>query len=174
MGEHLETLETEHGAAQEALRKGGERFRKIFDHSDDAIFVVDAVQDEMLDVYSKACEMLGYSREELLSMPMSAIHPYEMPKLQAFAKSVARSGHGWTDELTCLTRTGQFLPSEISASLIDVSGRSCMIALVRDISERKRAQERLKESEEKYRLITETSLDGIYQRRHFREVSIPK
>ena len=93
--------------------------------------------------------MLGYSREELLTMPISAIHPQEMSRLLAFAKSVSRNGEGWTDELTCLTKTGQFLPAEISASIIDMSGRSCMIALVRDISKRKRAEQELHSAHER-------------------------
>ena len=139
-------------AAAELLRNQAEkaqwesegRFRKIFDYSNDAILIIDPPQDKIIDVNSKACEMLGYSRQRLISMSMSDIHPYEMPTLQAFAKSVSRNGHGWTSELTCLTRTGEFLPAEISASLIDLSGRSYMIALVRDISERKRAEEELR------------------------------
>ena len=139
----LETLETECERVQEELRKSEKRFREIFDHSNDAILVIDAVQNEILDVNSKACTMLGYSREELLSTPISAIHPDEMPKLLAFAKSVSRNGQGWTDELRCLTKTGQFLPAEISASAIDVSGRLCTLALIRNISKRKQAEEKL-------------------------------
>ena len=54
-------------------------------------------------------------------------------------------------ELTCLTSTGRFLSAEISASIIDISGRSCMIALVRDISERKRAEEALRRVNERMR-----------------------
>ena len=60
--------------------------------------------------------MLGYSCEELLSMPISAIHPDEIPKFRAFAKSVSEKGAGWTNELTCLTRPGVKLAAEISVS----------------------------------------------------------
>ena len=135
--------------AEKAQWESEERFRKIFDHSNDAIFVIDPPQDKILDVNSKACEMLGYSRQKLISMSISDIHPYEMPKLQAFAKSVSKNGHGWTSELTCLTSKGEFLPAEMSASFIDLSGRSCMIALVRDISERKRAEEALQRANQR-------------------------
>ena len=131
--------------AEEALRESEERFRKIFDHSNDAIFVVDPAHDEILNVNTKACAILGYSREELLSMPMSAIHPDEMPQFRAFARSVMEHGSGWTNELACLTKTHQALPAEISASVAEIAGRTCMIALIRDISERKRAEEALRE-----------------------------
>ena len=132
--------------AKETLRSSEEHFRKIFDHSNDAIFIIDPAQDEILDVNDRACSMLGFSRPELLSLPISAIHPNEMPQLQAFAQSVAEQGHGWTNELSCLTKTGQALPSEISASIIDIDGKSCLIALVRDITKRKQAEAALQKA----------------------------
>ncbi len=143
--------------AEQARRKSEERFRKVFDHSNDAIFVIDPPRDEIIDVNAKACRMLGYSREKLLSMSISDIHPNEMPALRAFADSVLRDGHGWTSELTCLTSTGSFLPAEISASIIDISGRSSMIALVRDISERKRAEAALHRVNERMRADLEAA-----------------
>ena len=117
------------------LQESEERFRKIFDHSNDAIFVIDPSRDEILDVNPKACSMLGYIREELLSLSISVIHPNEMPKLLAFSESVFEQGQGWTDELTCRTRSDLVLPSEMSASVIDLGGRPCLIVLVRDITE---------------------------------------
>ncbi len=152
----LGQAEAECVRAQDALGKSEERFRKIFDHSNDAIFVLDPEADEILDVNSKACSMLGYSREELLSMPITTIHPNEMPELLAFARSVFKKGSGWTNELTCLTKTGNTLPAEISASVIDISERTYMIALVRDITDRKRAEEALQRySEDLERQVTE-------------------
>ncbi len=134
----LESALAEHKRSEQALRKTEERFHKIFDHSNDAIFLVDPLQDEILDVNPKACTMLDYAREELLSVPMSIIHPHEMARLKDFAQSVLEQGNGWTDELTCLTRRGVTLSAEISASMIDIEGRACMIAMVRDVSERNR------------------------------------
>ncbi|MFQ5950125.1 MAG: sigma 54-interacting transcriptional regulator, partial [Nitrospiria bacterium] len=147
--------------AERALWVKEEHFHKIFDHSNDAIFVIDIEQDKILDVNPKASVMLGYSRDELLSLPMRAIHPHEMPKLTAFSHSVLQQGYGWTDELTCLTKSGVNLPSEISASLIDMSGRACLIAIVRDITERKHAEEALRESKERFSRILESAMDAI-------------
>jgi len=121
-----------------------ELLRKIFNYSNDAIFVIDPDRDQIVEVNPRACGLLGYSRDELLSMPISAIHSREMPRLLAFARSVFEEGRGWTNELTYLTKTGLKLPSEISASVIETRGRKCLIAFVRDISERKRLEEELK------------------------------
>ncbi len=157
----LETHDAAAGNAEARMRESEERFRKIFDYSNDAIFVIDPAQDEILDVNPQACKMLGFSRADLLSMPMSAIHPHEMPLLRAFASSVVDKGHGWTNELSCLTKSGKRLPSEISASVIELAGRKCMIALIRDITERKRAEQALRESEEKLSRVLESAMDAI-------------
>ncbi len=127
-------------ALEDALRESEERFRKIFEHSHDAILVLDPARDTILDANPRACELLGYPREELLSLPISAVHPAEIPRLRAFVASVHDQGHGWTDELSCLTRAGGVVPVEISASIIDVGGVTSILAMVRDISGRRRAE----------------------------------
>ena len=131
---------TERKHAAEEARVIEERFHRIFESSNDGIFVFDPSGDKILDANPKACSMLGYSREELLSLKVSAIHPDEMPQLMAFAQSVYEQGSGWTDELTCMTKTGEALPAEISASMVDIQGLLCMIATVRDISELKETE----------------------------------
>ena len=142
--------------AQDELRKSEERFRRIFDHSNDAIFVIDPGSDRFLDVNSKACDLLGYSRDEILSLPKGALHGGETPECLAFVRSVFENGSGWTDKLSFLTKAGEALPAEISASVIDLDGRTCMIALVRDITRRKRAEAALqRHSEDLERLVAE-------------------
>jgi len=123
---------------EQELGRAEERFHKVFDHCNDAIFLVDPERDEILDVNARACEMLGYGRGELLSVPMSAVHPHEMDKVKAFSQLVFKEGKGWTDELTCLTKPGKTLSAEMSASIIEIDGQPTMIALVRDTTERDR------------------------------------
>ncbi len=143
--------ETEHVEARDAIRRSEDRFRRVFEHSNDAIFVIDAGTDDILDANTRACDMLGYTREELLALRVSSVHPDEMPRLKAFADSVLREGSGWTAELTCLSKTGRRLAAEISASAIDVAGRACVLAMVRDVTERRRAEAALRASEARAR-----------------------
>ena len=136
----LEAEIIEREKAEDSLRQSEQRFRNIFNDSNDAIFLIDPEQDEILDVNSRACRMLDYSREVLLSLSISDIHPDEMGALQDFAASVFAQGHGQSNELTCRTRTGEKIAADISASLVDIAGKPCILALVRDITELKRAQ----------------------------------
>ena len=143
--------------AEAALRASEERFRSIFDHTNDAMCVTDPERDEIISVNPRACVMLGYSQKELLSLPVSAIHPTDMPQLQAFAQAVARQGAGSTDELTCRTKAGRLLAVEISASLIEIGGQGYLLAAIRDITERKQAEAALRESEARLRAILEAA-----------------
>ncbi len=125
--------------AEEEVRQSEARFHAIFEHNNDAILLIDPLADEIVDANSKAGRLLGYEREELLQLPISKIHPGDMDDLRAFSAKVREEGGGWTDKLSCMTRAGQTLPAEISASCADIAGRSCIIAVVRDLSERERA-----------------------------------
>ncbi len=153
----LESSKKQRERTGEALGRSEEPFRKIFENSNDGIFVVDPDRDEIIDVNFKASERLGYTCQELLSMPVSAIHPDEMPKFRAFGKSVFEKGAGWTNELTCLTKSAGKLDAEISASVIDISGRTHMIAMVRDITARKRAEAELRKANERMKADLEAA-----------------
>ena len=125
-----------------------QRFRKIFEGSNDAIFVIDPSRDQIVEANPRATQLLNYSRQELLnSIKISQVHPDEMPKLIAFTSAVFQNGQGWTDELTCLTKTNYKLAAEISAAPIDFEGRKCILAMVRDISDRKRLDAERKRAE---------------------------
>ncbi|MFB6219072.1 MAG: PAS domain S-box protein, partial [Halobacteriaceae archaeon] len=113
-----------------------------FQNTNDAVFIVDPEGDEILDVNRQATEMLGYEREELVGMAASEVHPDEMDHLRDFADA-ATDGGARTDALTCRRRDGQRIPAEISGATIEFRGRDCLLAVVRDISERRRRERRL-------------------------------
>ncbi len=125
------------------LRAQDECFRKIFDHSHDAGFIVDPVHDAILDVNWRACELLGYGREELLQLSASTVHPSEMDRFRGFLETVSSSGGGWTDELTCTAKSGERIPVEISASVVEIVSGRHVVAWARDMRDRKRTDAEL-------------------------------
>ena len=161
---------TERKRNEEALREGLEGFRRIFNHSNDMIFLIDPEKDEILDVNPTACWTIGYTREELMSLPVSTVHLNDMPKLQAFAQSVFKNGNGWTNELKCVTRSGQLLTTEISAFAFEIGDRGYMIDMVRDVTDLKRGEKDLRESnlrlEQRIRELT--ALNALF-RKHLKE-----
>lgn len=111
------------------------RLPDVLNQLNEAVFVITPGSDAIADANPKACELLGYSRCELLSIGVSAIHPDEMQEFKTFTGSVQAEGRGWTDELSCLTKSGDVLAAEISASMIVIDGVSCTVAIVRPVSE---------------------------------------
>jgi PAS domain S-box-containing protein len=132
-------------AVEEALRASEERFRTIVRFSHEAIMLVEPVQDKILEVNPKACSLLGYEHAELLSLSMSAILAEELPGWQSFALSVLKEGEGWTDALSYPSKSGSKIPVEISASRVKLNEHTCILAIMRDIGERKEL-ERQKEA----------------------------
>lgn len=87
--------------------------------------------DSIVDCNPAAEELVEYSREELLSMPASDLHPHNLPQFMDFAEKVLERGHGWTDEITCYCKSGDLLPAEMSASVVELDGRPHVVNLVR-------------------------------------------
>ncbi|WP_018257459.1 ATP-binding protein [Halomicrobium katesii] len=132
-------------AAIRSRRGGGdgtdERYAKIFEHSNDAIMVVDVDRERFLEVNPAACEMLGYDRAELLSLAPADIHPGDIDRLrEEFIAAVRSEGVGFTTDLTCLTKGGVEIPTEISAAMLETAPDSdrarTMVAILRDTAER--------------------------------------
>ena len=113
-----------------------ERFSRVLDDASGPIFLIDPEHDRIVDANGPACAMLGYPREELRVTPISTVHPAEMPQLREFTREVIRHGQGWTVNLTCRTKSGRFLPAEMSAVALDDSeGDAYIFVLVQDKSE---------------------------------------
>ena len=125
------------------LRAQEECFRRIFDHSHDAGFIIDPVHDAILDVNGRACELLGYTRDEFLQMPASAVHPSELDRFRGFLEMVDSSGSGWTAELMCIAKSGERIPAEVSASVVEIASGRHVVAWARDIRDRRHAEAEL-------------------------------
>ncbi|MBI4797724.1 MAG: PAS domain S-box protein [Desulfarculus sp.] len=130
---------TEPLQAQQALKKSEEKFRQLFEHSNDAIFVHDD-QGVFLDVNQRACAMLGYSRGEILAMRTKDCHPPEAQEDGRQAFQVLMSQGSVCFETVFLRADGSLIDVEISTS--PVGGQENVYqAIVRDITGRKRAEE---------------------------------
>ena len=135
---------TERKRAEEELRKSEERFRKIFDNIKDAIFV-ETPDGRILDVNKATCDLLGYTREELLSMRVGdVVAPDKAANLPPIIqeKTVKGSVYVETEELL---KNGRQVPVEVSNTLVEIGGEKRVIAVLRDISVRKRAERELME-----------------------------
>ena len=107
----------------------------VFEDASEAAYVMDPEHDAILAANDAGCALLGYTREELLDTPISCIHPSELPELADLLEHVLRNGRASTIKLTCRTKGGTFLPTEISLHGLEADGRVHILGLVKDRSE---------------------------------------
>jgi two-component system, cell cycle sensor histidine kinase and response regulator CckA len=114
-----------------------ERDRTIIDHVADAFFVYDE-GGNILDANRRACEALGYTREELLSLSMTEVEAVLLPEGIAGLWRRLAAGEPVTTEGAHRRKDGTAFPVEIRVSLLgEVAGRRLALSIARDISERK-------------------------------------
>jgi PAS domain S-box-containing protein len=149
---------------EEALRASEARARMIFDSVNDAIFIHDGATGAILDVNTRACEMLGYDAEEFRKLDIGAISLGEPPYSQAEAlKLIADAMRGVLHLVEWRTkrRDGTLFWSEVSLRRATIGDRERVLVVVRDITDRIRAIEGLQESERRYRTLFESATDAV-------------
>jgi PAS domain S-box-containing protein len=107
----------------------------MFACADEPAFVMDPEHDRILAANDAGCRLLGYTRAELVGMSIEQIHPAELAELGELLRRVLRNGRASTITLTCRTKLGTFLPTEISLHALEVAGRVRILGLVQDRSE---------------------------------------
>ena len=127
------------------------RFRAIMDQGGEALYIIDAETVRFVDVNETACQMLGYSREELLKLSPKDIEiSHEIPpeRWRAHVKELKETGTtDVMDQNVHQRKDGTSFPVEVSDSLRTFGDRDYVLAVVRDITERKRAEEKLQETQ---------------------------
>ena len=114
----------------------------MFEHASEPAYVMDPSQNCIVAANDAGCTLLGYTRDELLATPISRIHPSEAAELSELLERVLREGRGSTIALTCRTKHGTFLPTEISLHALELDGRTRILGLVHDRSEHRDASGR--------------------------------
>ena len=137
-----------------ALSRSEDRFKRLVEQAADAIFVHD-LEGRFVDVNRQACESLGYSREELLSMAVADVEAdYAPGSLEKLWRQIV-SGQPRTLEGTHRRKDCSMFPVEIRLGVFEAEKRPLMLALVRDISGRREAEEKIRETDARYRTLVE-------------------
>ncbi|MFX1492101.1 MAG: PAS domain S-box protein, partial [Promethearchaeota archaeon] len=154
---------TERKRAEIALREREQRYRALFERTNDAVFIL-SLDLKHLDANQQAADLLGYTRDELIGMSTDeVVAPGEYKDSKRVLRALLAGDHVPVYERIFRKKNGEEFPVEINAALVfDAEGDPLHIqSVARDITERKQAELALKESEEKYRTLVETSPDSI-------------
>ncbi|MGB8212421.1 MAG: PAS domain S-box protein [Anaerolineales bacterium] len=157
---------TERRQAEDARQQSETLFRSLFDLSPDAVVLIDPhnrkIAWPIIDCNAAACAMNGYRRDELIGQSIDILDekPESEAERSAFIRRLRKAGI-IKREFHHRHKNGSIFPIEVSSTLIQIGGRELLIGIDRDITERRQAEEALRESEERFRVIFEKANDGI-------------
>jgi PAS domain S-box-containing protein len=160
---------TESKRAEKALQDSERRYRTLFEKANDAIFL-ETEDDDIIAVNQRACDLLGYAREELLAMKVPDLQAPEVRgRLGTVIKGELEKHQDNPFEGLDLHRDGRKIPVEITDAVIVENGQRLVLSIVRDITERKQAEEALRQALlEVQRLKDQLQTENVYLREEIR------
>ncbi|WP_378952806.1 ABC transporter substrate binding protein [Pelosinus sp. sgz500959] len=132
-----------------ALKQSEEKYRLFIENANDAVFIYELLPNnspgKFLEVNDMACKRLGYTKEEFKNMTFGNINlpNFDLEKAQDFLAQIRISGRG-SFETIHVTKDGTYIPVEVSACHIIINQHAVIFSLARDLTERKKAENRLK------------------------------
>ena len=145
--------------ANEALRQSEERYRLLFNSNPHPLWVYDSKTLAFLDVNQSAVRSYGYSRDEFFAMTIKDIRPQE--DVSALLESVAQTPDGVESAGSWRHRkkNGALIDVEVTSHSLWFGDRAARLVVATDITEQKRSENALRESEERFRLIVSNIKD---------------
>ena len=157
---------TERKRAEDALRGSEQRFRELLESAPDAMIIVNQ-QGEIVLVNKQTEAVFGYPRDELIGSPVENLISHDFREMHVnlragFYADPQILPMGLTSELQGVARDGREFPVEVSLSPIQTDEGVLVAATVRDVTERKQAEEALRESDDRYARAVAGTNDGIW------------
>jgi two-component system sensor histidine kinase/response regulator len=151
-----------HNQADQALKDSEERFAKAFNASGNAICITSTKDNKFIEINEAYLRFTGYTREEVIGHTAGELKLWvidnEYKKLQ---EVLAKSGNFQNMEFHSRCKSGEIRTGLGSAELINIGGKPCRIVVITDITERKKTEEALKDSEEKFSKVFDFSAVAI-------------
>jgi diguanylate cyclase (GGDEF)-like protein/PAS domain S-box-containing protein len=157
--------------AEEAIKDSETKYRTIFETANDGIYIHDGITGRIIDINIKACQMYGYTRDELLSGNLSLMGTGESPYSESEAKQWIERAVSDSPQLfqwKNLHKDGHHVWVEVNLQKTVIGGDNFVLAIVRDISERKAQEQAIR------RLAYYDLLTGLPNRTYLREYLEPE
>jgi PAS domain S-box-containing protein len=158
---HKLSVAVERRRTVDALRIENEKNRGLMDHASDAIFISDALTGMLIDANKKAREILGKSLDEIRAMHHRDLHPPEFHEQYEKSYGIVKTRGTGTQAMVFVGKGGRQFPVIVSATTIDLGGRTCIMGIFHDISEIQMAQEAVQLANKKLNLLADITRHDI-------------
>ena len=146
--------------SRKQFEESEDRANTILDQMLDGFWVTDTQVGKIIDVNEAMCQLLGYTRDELLMLSVPDVDAKDSPEVVVQRiQAIIQNGSAYF-ESRFLRKDGT--PLDVEISVVHLPNRNLLFGFHRNITERKRAEEALRKNEEKYRAILETAMDGFW------------
>ncbi len=131
--------------AEEALKESEQKFKTIFDNATDGILLADVESKKFLMGNITICQKLGYSQEEIKNLELMDIHPKkDIPYVIDQFESQVKKRSTLAKDIPVKTREGNVFYADVNSAPITLTGKRCLVGIFRDITERKKMEEEIK------------------------------
>ncbi len=152
---------TDRVKAERRLQESEDKFRSIFEQAIDGIMIADPMQRRNIEANKAICDMLGYTRDELISLRIEDTHPKEdLPRILDLFERQVRGEISFVSDIPMLRKDGSVLYVDVNATYVTLGGKKFLVGIFRDITDRKLTDEHLK----KTIMERETLLRELYHR----------
>ncbi len=148
--------------AEEALRESEEKFSTAFRSSPDAM-LISAIRDgRLLEVNETFLRLLAYQREEVIGRSAMDLRIWaRAADRERLVRELTERGRVEGEEFEFVAKSGEVLVGQLSAEVIEFGGEKCFLSVVRDVTERRRMEQALRASEEKFARAFQSSPDAM-------------
>ena len=146
---------------EEELRSSETRYRAVIEQATDGIYLLDATTRRVVETNPSFRRMLGYAADELLGTEVYEFVAHPRENVDATIGQTLEQRRRVVGERTYRRKDGSLLDVEVGVSVISLDGRDVICTIVRDVTERKRNEEALRQSEKLYRTVIEQATENI-------------
>src|SRR5215467_6697493 len=149
--------------AERALRESEEKFKRTFQSNPNSMSINTLEEGIFLDVNDAFLRTSGFSREDIIGRRSTETSWVDKEDRNRMLRLLHEQGRVEGMETAFRTKSGKTLFSSLSAVIVEIGGAQCVLTTSQDITERRRAADRLRQSEEKYRSLVDLAPYGIYR-----------